>query len=82
MAQAVGIDSGTADSVTPGEISALVLRKLAEDASKSLAENVTEAVTTVRLDPGGADPDGSGQREGTTCPRSPAARPARPPERF
>jgi len=31
----------------PEEISALVLRKLAEDASKFLGEKVTEAVTTV-----------------------------------
>jgi molecular chaperone DnaK (HSP70) len=33
--------------VTPEEISGLVLRKLAGDASKFLAENVTEAVNTV-----------------------------------
>ena len=47
MAKAVGIDLGTTKSVTPEEIPALVLRKLTEDASKFLAEKVTEAVTTV-----------------------------------
>jgi molecular chaperone DnaK len=32
----------------PEEISALILRKLAEDAKKLLGERVTEAVITVR----------------------------------